>query len=186
MSLQRFLIFTCLIIVLTGCNGSLKPEELPANIKLDETYFSQMTIRYEKGVHQTTNFRRGFLLPVNTPVKLVSISAKIAELQIVSSNQPLIIKNIPKHTNETMFQAFARLFGGNKVNLNPFTGLEKANIEAGTVVKGMRKKGVLVALGYPPKNATPTLKDNQWTYWSSRFNKFNVIFQNDKVAQIVD
>jgi len=51
---------------------------------------------------------------------------------------------------------------------------------------GMSKKAVLAAIGYPPQHQTPSLNGDTWTYWSSRTNRFAVIFKQDKVDHIVD
>ncbi len=67
-----------------------------------------------------------------------------------------------------------------------FSELRNFSIKNGTVAKGMRKKAVLVAIGYPPAIETMSLDSDQWTYWSSRFNKFIVYFRNGKVYKIVD
>ena len=42
---------------LTACQMmESKPEQLPTGIKLGETYYTQVTMMYEKGVYRTTNY----------------------------------------------------------------------------------------------------------------------------------
>jgi hypothetical protein len=178
-------VFT-LILTLSSCKKQLLPEELPASVQLGGTYYTQFVIRYEKGVHITTNYRRGLSIPVNTPVQLMDITNKTILVTLPPSGQELLIKNAKKHTGDTTVQAFEKLFAKSKVDLSGFTKLERDHIKSGTVAKGMRKKAVLVAIGYPPQVATPSLDADQWTYWSSRFNKFIVHFKNGKVAKIQD
>ena len=184
--LRRCLILLTVAISLAACNKTLKPEELPAHIAVGDDYYTQFVIRYEKGVHLTTNFRRGASIPVNTRVKLLSIKSKTIEVQPDNTVKPLLIKNVKKHTGDDIVQAFDKLFATRKVNLRRFTSRERKYIRQGRVAKGMRKKAVLVAIGYPPITETPDLDMNVWTYWSGRFNRFKVYFRNGKVYKIVN
>ena len=183
--LKLFLFMTAFLL-LQACNRSLSPTELDASVKTGSIYYTQVSIMYEKGHHKTTNYRRGKLLPINTPVKLLDISRKRMTVEIQPSGAQLLIVNVIKHTGDDTTQAFKKLFGINKVNLSGLTALEKRNVLAGKVDTGMRKKAVLAAIGYPPRIQTPSLDDDQWTYWSSRYNKFMVHFSNDRVVKVVD
>jgi hypothetical protein len=40
----------------------------------------------------------------------------------------------------------------------------------------MTKPGVVFALGYPPPHVTPSLEADRWTYWTNRFNKLAILF----------
>ena len=187
---RSFLIFFLILIpfVLTSCNkaGRITDQELlPENIKLHDNYFTQYVILYEKGRHRTTNYRKGTMVPVNTQVTLLNVGRKMIEVSL-PSGQRLEIENVQKHTNDNIYQAFDKLFKKQKVNLARFTKLERKNINAGSVEKGMSKDAVLVAIGYPPVTETPTLNMDAWTYWSNRFNRFKVHFHNGRVSQIED
>lgn len=184
--LFRGLVLLLMMLSLVSCKKTLKPEELPANIMVGDSYYTQFVIRYEKNTHLTTNFRRGASIPVNTPVKLLKITSKTIEVEVNDSSQALLVKNAKKHTGDDVFQAFDKLFATKKVNLSKFTQLERQQIESGTVAKGMRKDAVIIAIGYPPITQTMNLDSNMWVYWSGRFNRFNVHFKNGKVSSIED
>ena len=185
-TIARGLFLLLLVSSLVSCKKTLKPEELPAHIVIGDTYYTQFVIRYEKGTHLTTNFRRGASIPVNTPVKLLNITSKTIEVEVDNSSQKLLVKNVEKHTGDDVYRAFDKLFGKQKVNLSKFNRLEKEHILSGTVANGMRKDAVIVAIGYPPITETMNLDSNLWVYWSGRFNKFNVHFKNGKVNRIED
>lgn len=172
------------VLTLTACANKIPPEALPGNIRIGGAYYTQFALQYEKDRYRTTNYRRGFLLPINTQVKLIDINSKSIWVQIVSSGKELLIENVAKHTGENTFQAFDKLFSPNRVNLSAFNALEQKNIKTGTVVPGMRKKAVIAAIGYPPAVGTPSLEHDQWKYWSSRFNTFIVHLTGGKVARI--
>ncbi len=177
----RGLLLLLMLFSLVSCKKVIKPEELPAHIALGDTYYTQFVIRYEKGVHPTTNYRRGASIPVNTPVRLLNVTNKTIEVEVDNSSQHLTVKNIQKHTGDDVYRAFDKLFAPNKVDLTRFSALEKQHIQNGTVAKGMSKDAVLVAIGYPPITETPSLDSNRWVYWSHRFNRFNVHFKDDRV-----
>ncbi len=171
---------------LLSCNKALKPEELPAYVVLGGTYYTQIVIHNDKGAYLTTNYQRGSAIPVNSPVNLISITNKTITVALTNSSQQLIVKNIEKHTGDDIYRAFNKLFAMKKVNLSKFTPLEINHIESGTVAKGMRKEAVIVAIGYPPITETFSQANNQWVYWSSRFNRFKVNFENGNVSNIID
>ncbi len=175
-----------LVTSLVSCKKALKPEELPAHIAIGDIYYTQFVIRYEKGAHLTTNYRRGASIPVNTPVKLLNMTNKTIEVEVDNSSQKLLIKNVEKHTGDDVYRAFDKLFGKQQVNLSKFNRLEKEHIQSGTVANGMRKDAVIIAIGYPPITETMSLDSNMWVYWSGRFNKFNVHFKNGKVNKVED
>jgi len=180
-------IMLSLLFSLTACQMmESKPEQLPAGIQLGETYYTQVTMMYEKGVYRTTNYRRGTLLEVNTPVELLEIGPKVIKLKLLQSNIELLVKSVPKHTGGDAYQVFSKLLAKQKVSLSGFALQERGNIKRGTVEKGMSKEAVKVAIGYPPIIRTPSLESKEWTYWSSRFNTFIVHFENGKVSRIQD
>lgn len=175
-----------MLLFLGACSKQIKPNELPAGLQIGQTYYTQFSLFQEENNFRTTNYRRGILIPINTPVSLVSIENDKANLKLLESGQPLSIENVPKYTKDDMPTAFLKIAGPNKVDLGRFTKAEQESILAGKVKKDMSKKAVLAAIGYPPLHETPSLDGNDWTYWSARFNKFIVRFKNDKVAEIVD
>lgn len=182
----RGFVLLIFLLLLVSCKKTLNPEQIPAHIVVGDNYYTQFVIRYEKGTHLTSNFRRGALIPVNTEVRLLEITSRTIKVELNNSTTPLLIKNVPKHTGDDIFQAFDKLFSHKKVNLSKFTRRERRHIKTGSVAKGMRKKAVKVAIGYPPITETPNLEADTWVYWSGRFNKFKVNFRSGKVFSIVD
>jgi hypothetical protein len=175
------------LLLLGACNKQIKPTELASGIEIGHIYYTQFNLYQENNEYRTTNYRKGTLIPINTAVILVSIGSKKAELKLVDAGQPLIIENMPKHTgNEDIQTAFKKTVAPFKVDLSAFTKAEQANIQTAQVKKGMGKKAVLAAIGFPPQVQTPSLEGDDWTYWSNRFNRFAVHFNNGKVDSIVD
>ncbi|MCK5540829.1 MAG: hypothetical protein KAI69_07845, partial [Deltaproteobacteria bacterium] len=64
------------------------------------------------------------------------------------------------------------------VSLKGFSAVDLKGIKKGKAYKGMTRKGVLTALGYPAAHETPSLDDNQWKYWRNRFRTVVVEFNS--------
>ena len=184
-------IIRCISIVFVlfaavACGKKLNEATLPIDIKTGNIYYTQVTLQYEKGRYRTTNYRKGTLVPINTQVQLQEISGDEISLDLLPAHTKLRIENVEKHTGDSVTVAFNKLLAKTPLDLNRFTAQEREYIASARVGEGMRKNAVLAAIGYPPITETPSLAGNEWTYWSSRFNRFIVKFQGDKVEQVKD
>jgi hypothetical protein len=56
-----------------------------------------------------------------------------------------------------------------KASLGGLSATDMKGIKEGQALKGMSKDGVRIALGYPARHRTPSLEDNVWTYWRTRW-----------------
>lgn len=182
--------FTLSVLVvavsLGGCGKDLKNAAPAASVQPAQIYYTQFSLFQEKDNYRTTNYRKGILIPINTPVTLQAMESDEAKLTLVDSGRPLTIENVIKYTKDEMPIAFTKIVAPTKVDLSKFNADEKAAILAGEVRKGMSKKAVLAAIGYPPQHETPSLDGDSWTFWANRYNRFIVRFKNGKVDQIVD
>ena len=159
---------------------------LPANIQIGSSYYTQFALQFEKNIYSTANYRVGVMLPINSKVQLLEINKKIIRVNVEKFGHELLIKNGAKYTGGDSIVAFNQIFATKKVALTQFTKAERLQIEKGTVNKGMRRKAVLAAIGFPPKHATPSLEYDDWMYWQSKWNKFMVRFKNDRVVEVKD
>jgi hypothetical protein len=172
------------LFTLGACAKKFQPGQLASDINVGATYYTQFSLYQEKNRFRTTNYRRGLLIPVNTAVTLESIDSKHIELRLKETGQPLTIENAERHTNEEVQTAFRKVLGPRKVELSRFTPDEQKAILDGQVRKGMSRKAVQTAIGYPPPKTTPSLGADEWMYWASRFDRFIVRFKDDKVVEI--
>ncbi|MBF0201743.1 MAG: hypothetical protein HQK66_10620 [Desulfamplus sp.] len=76
------------------------------------------------------------------------------------------------------------ILSGQKVSLGQFSAVDQQGIKDGTAIKGMTKKGIMTALGYPAAHRTPSLDAYEWIYWTNRFKTYAVIF--DKNGRMID
>lgn len=74
--------------------------------------------------------------------------------------------------------------GPQKAYLKGLSATDRKGINEGRALKGMTKKGVRMAWGYPARHKTPSLDDNVWTYWRNRWVMKTVTFSNGKVTEV--
>ncbi len=177
-----------MVVLLAGCPRAFQGKEaaLPPGIAVGDTYYTQFSLMFEKNRHRTTNYRRGFLLPINAKVQLVSFGRKGFVIKVLPSGPEIEIENVQKHTGDTPEQAFHKILAKTPVNMKKFTPMERKNILAGKVIRGMRKEAVIAAIGYPPVTGTPSLDRDEWRYWASRFDTFIIRFKNGRVAAVIN
>lgn len=173
-----------LLFIFTSCRARHVPSPGSPGLQGQRLY-TQQTFQYEKGRYRTTNYRKGTLVPVNTLVEVLEVGSGSAVL-LLPDGERVVVENIEKHTGASLEEVLRKMLSNTKVDLTPFSSLERKHIGAGTVAPGMSKRAVVVAIGYPPKHETPTSKMNSWRYWSSKFNTFVVNFENDKVKSVQD
>jgi hypothetical protein len=70
-----------------------------------------------------------------------------------------------------------------KIELDKFSTIDQEGIRAGETLPGMSKEGVRVALGYPATHQTPSLEEDVWVYWTNRWRRLQVIF--DQAGKVV-
>ncbi len=78
------------------------------------------------------------------------------------------------------------IFSPTPVSYDDLNEIDREGIKAGRAMVGMTKQGVMVALGYPARNETPSIDMNTWTFWKTRYTKLRVEFDdNGKVVSII-
>lgn len=140
-----------------------------------------------RGLLYSTNYQLPSLLPRCTKVELKKISKKGLVFFVPDRGREYTYKYVPKHSIDSI-QIHLRDFFGSKCNPNDVKKMSKADqegIKQGMPVMGMTKKGVLMAMGRPPKHVNPTLDSDTWTYWRNKLARRVVTFDSKgKVTHI--
>ena len=166
-----------------GCGpATLTPQE-KAFIGNQKTVYTQVGMWAYKGVKvYGTNYSKGLLIPVNSPVTISSVDS--SNIKFTYKGQDIVLENT-KYTRVDINKLLDRTFAVTKVDLSKFSKATRESILRGEVKIGMSKDAVILARGYPPAHKTPSLKDNNWRYWVNRFNTTLYHFKNDKVISIL-
>jgi hypothetical protein len=141
----------------------------------------------QQGQHESTNYRKGQFIPINTQVTIKSSSGETIRFQVPSmDNYTVTMINVPEYTGGGIEKLFKRTFGPEKVELDKFSDNVREAITNGNIIEGMSKDAVILARGYPPKHETPSLESSRWKYWTSTFGTRVVKFEDGSVVDIVD
>ena len=150
------------------------------------TYFTRVGFFYESGVHKTVNYLRGFRVPVNTEVKILKKKKTSITIRIVDTDEKVKIENEKDYSGEDIDGIFARMFSESVTDLTAYPPERVKNIMAGTFEPGMTKDEIILSIGYPPKHRTPSLDQNAWRYWQSKFDTVLIYFKDDVMEYFVD
>lgn len=122
---------------------------------------------------------RGSLLPICTPVQIELVRGR--EIRFVANGMRYRYI-LHRSSRTTVDQHLPRYFGGQCPNVAAMSPEDQAGIQHGQVYQGMTKQGVIMALGYPPEHATPSLENDVWRYWSQGARAYEVYFTNGVVT----
>ncbi len=149
----------------------------------DHDYFTRFSFREEGSTYLTTNYARGTLIPINTPVHVTAISKRKIALKRLDNGEPIYIDNVEKYSRKTTAQFASVLLSSAKTPIERLAPPLSSAIAAGELRKGMTKEQALMARGYPPAHETPSTDDDRWKYWSSRFVTQTIVFTNGRLTE---
>ncbi len=152
------------------------------NPVVGQDYYLRSTIHVEDGKYSGTNYTRGTVVPINTPVHLVSLSRRIV-LKRTDSGETIKVENVEKYTRKTDEELARVLLSEEPTPLDKLPSDLAGFIRGGDLRRGMTKEQVLMARGYPPAHETPTTDMDRWVYWTSRFVKQTVVFTNGRLTE---
>lgn len=185
---MKKIILSGLLLVVTimtsGCGGTigtLSPASQSA-IDAGTTMYTKVSMWTEKNKVIGTNYAIGMHIPVNSPVTIVDIDAKVVTFNY--AGQDIKYEVYTKYTRVNAAQMLERLFSKSKSNLSKHSVKIKESIDNGLVITGMSKNEVLLARGFPPFHQTKGIESNTWKYWRHRFATAIVTFKDDKVVGI--
>ena len=171
--------FLGLALALIG--ASCRSASGDASSVVEGTYFTQYSLRVEKGLTRSTNYRTdriALLVPVNTEVEVLGRSGKYVNARVAGGAE-FKLEHVAKHTQDSMSEAFDKVFGAEPVDLSAFSEEEKDAILDGRALVGMTKEGVLAGMGPPPAVGTLSRDSDTWKYWNTRFTTFDVRFDEE-------
>lgn len=126
------------------------------------------------------NFQQDGLIPVCSEVTLLSLDGDELTFAVQKTGKTYEYFNhdaggAPLAENVALY--FGRACPESE--LASLTEHEREAVRLGVANVGMRKRAVILAIGYPPHRSTPDLDAPRWLYWHSHFNSFAVIFDKD-------
>ena len=138
-----------------------------------------------RGRLYSMNYQQPGLIKVCSPVRIDRVSSRAMSFTVLSTGRryEYILHRLDRAPLE---HHIGKYFGQRcpSEQLRALAAADVAGVQQGQVYQGMTREGVILAVGYPPPHATPTLDSDVWRYWRNRFDSVEVYFSNGRVVGI--
>ena len=168
-------VFVLVLVLSAGMGFSEEVRYLSNNIHVQRSPRGELKASYANWINPGAGHR---IIPVNTPVA-VGRWRRGFSLITQDKGQKIYFEYNRRNMKFTVPEYIDLISSMTKVSLSKLSKIDQKGIKAGKALKGMSKKGVKIALGYPATHQTPSLEENIWVYWKDRWRKSEVIF-NEK------
>ncbi len=173
------MIFFGLALLLTGCQttSSLQPGHA-----LREG-FTCCNLHYEDDWINDGNYAELPMIPVGTPIKVLSYGSNKAKVQI--EGKPFRLGHDYGRDQESLQQWVAKIVvpADPKLTIANYPANVKESIRRGMVMPGMNKEQVIMSLGYPLTSETPSLDARIWRYWISSFDEYQILWDKQGLVE---
>lgn len=179
---------TLLLSLCSACSFAVSADGVIPGVPKGSTVYTLTNLHPDEQNRRlySANFQQPGLIPICSEVTLLKCRDDYMSFR-VNATRTECEYPIHKAGGESLKDNLALYFGTEcpKAELDSLTPEERDSVRFGVVAVGMRKKAVLLALGYPPLRDTPSLESPRWRYWHSRWNSFIVGFDDQgKVIRI--
>jgi len=183
--LRKLAFLVCGIVVLgmMGCEPSIRQS------KSGETYHLKYNFHYttERGnargsVANFTKLSDHEILPYGSAVKIGSWVHGFGLIDEKSGRRINVLVKSEFLAGKSLSEYLDLILSKTPVSYTGLSEIDQKGISEGRPYKGMSKKGVMIALGYPCPHKTPSPDANVWYYWKSRFASYAVNFENGLVV----
>ena len=126
------------------------------------------------------------IIPPNTPVEILPWNRGFIIL-MTDTGEKIKFHYSDRHMGMDKQAYIDTIFSSEKVSLDGLSSLDKKGVKQGRAIKGMTRKGVMTAMGYPAAHKTLELSAREWIFWTNRFGTIAVMFGSDeKVTGVRD
>ena len=182
-----------IIIALLSLTVLLAPGVSMADGEFEgKTFYLQSNVWFESPLKiNAINYHKGTMLRAGSRVRIDRMTSRKIDFVTLKNGLEYRILFSSKYFPRTRIEEYARLYFGTQNPLESpeyagFSAIEKKGVEEGAIKKGMSRKAVLMAYGYPPRHRTRSIEEDTWSYWNNRLFRMEVRFDKDgRVAQII-
>ncbi len=177
-----------LVGLIAGCGQLMVKSSQGKDITLISPLYTQVNLHpdeHRKRLY-ALNFQQAGLLPLCSEVEILSIKKKAMKFRVKSTGAEYVY-----YTHRAISGGLAanipEYFGAqcNTDNVKRLSKIDRKGIKIGKVLKGMTKKGVEYAIGYPPKHRTPSAEMETWRYWKNRYATMTVSFNEQGKVELI-
>lgn len=128
------------------------------------------------------NYQKDGLIPHCTEIEVIDIDSDTFLFRANNKEYEFEFDERNGSFDESIQQYFGAACQKVSSKLNH---VDKKGLDMGAVYKGMSKSGVILAIGYPPRHQTPTVRDKVWKYWLNDDETFSVIFDDTSTVKYI-
>jgi hypothetical protein len=123
------------------------------------------------------NFQQGGLIPVCSEVEYLGFQSNSFKFRVISWNREYDYVN-HKAAGEPFADHLRRFFGPTcpREEINSLSELDRQGLREGRAIEGMTRRGVILAMGHPPRHVNPDPNAAALMYWKNRFNRVEIQF----------
>jgi hypothetical protein len=137
--------------------------------------YSCCNFRYDGDYISDGNWLNLPRIPAGTPVRVIAYGDYLVTVDIGGRSMRLGLDYGRKQSLRAWVQKMV-VTEDPKETIETWPAHVRDAIAAGRVALGMSKEQTIVALGYPPAHATPSLDDPQWRYWHTTHGTYLVVW----------
>ena len=154
-----------------------------------ETHYLKYNFHYttEKGlirgsIANYTSLPDHKILPYGSSVKTVRSRSGFALIDEDSGRKIDVLAPRKYLAGKSLSDYLDLILSKTPVSYTDLSEIDRKGISEGRPYKGMSKKGVMIALGYPAPHRTASPDADVWYYWKNRYANYAVNFENGIVA----
>ena len=132
------------------------------------------------------NFQQLGLIPVCSEVEYLGLGRKSFKFRVVTTNREYQYLN-HKAAAEPFPDHLKRFFGPScpRDEIESLSEIDRQGIREGQAIVGMTRRGVILAMGHPPRHVNPDPSAPTFMYWKSRFNRVQIQFGPDGLVSSI-
>ncbi|GAC17088.1 outer membrane protein assembly factor BamE domain-containing protein [Paraglaciecola arctica] len=167
-------------------NSLVVNAEEKSGFKEDATMVALVNLHPDKKrkVLYALNYQLPSMIPMCATVKIEDISKKEIEFVYEGMTYRYLWDKHTKNAGQSLEQNFKQYFGSNcnKAKVASLSPTDQNGIKSGQPKVGMTKEGILFTMGRPPIHATASLDGNTWMYWSNKWARKAIDFNEKGVV----
>lgn len=178
-----FLVYGMILLGTMGCEESLRRSSggEPDYLKYNFHYTTEKG-KVRGSVANYTKLPDHKILPYGSAVKIGSWEDGFSLIDEKSRRRINVLAPRKYLAGKSLSEYLDLILSKTPVSYTGLSEIDQKGISEGRPYKGMSKKGVMIALGYPCPVKTPSTDANVWYYWKNRFGNYAVNFENGLVV----
>lgn len=182
---MKSILTTCFMLAMLAISASSVAE-----LKKGQTYQTLTNLHPDpvKKTMYAVNYQlQGGMIPVCSEVTIKKVKKKVIVFTWKDIEYTLNWDRASKKSGITLASVADGFFGKTcpSKKIAKMSKVDKEGIKTGIPQVGMTRDAVLIAMGPPPKHATPDLASATWMYWLNRFKRKAIEFDaKGKVSKV--